>query len=147
VLSWYVATATLGSSIGTEVVGRIVEHLQQWDGWTIKDAYHSIFWLYAAIGLLNMAMVLVMSDRSEASTVSKPAEEGIESNVLLDDMDSDAEEPATPKPVKSPTPMRKKGGLLAQISPETRRVMYKLSSLFALDSVGLFHSVPFLDHC
>jgi MFS family permease len=40
VLAWYVTTASLGSSIGTEICGRILELLQKRKGWTLIEAYH-----------------------------------------------------------------------------------------------------------
>jgi hypothetical protein len=134
VLAWYVATATLGSSLGTELAGRLVEYLQQRDGWSVKDAYHSLFWLYAAIGLANLVLVSAMSVRAEDDVHSKPVNTAEEVDILLDDMDDENEAPTVLKQT-TPTPPRK-GGLFAQISPETRRITYKLGGIFALDSVS-----------
>lgn len=65
VLAWYVTTSTLGSSIGSEASGRIIHYLQSRDGWTEVDAYHSLFWIYAVMGIVNALFVLLLSDACE----------------------------------------------------------------------------------
>ena len=145
VLAWYVTTASLGSAIGTEVSGRIVEGLRRREGWTLVDAYHAVFWVYSAVGLLNCGLSLLLSgkcdgvgevivERKEIGNGGEEAE--AEAEILLDDMDSDEnEESATPRsPVPAPKP--KKKSRFAQISKETRAVMYKLWFLLIVDSLA-----------
>lgn len=137
VLSWYVATATLGSSIGSEAAGHIVESLHSTAGWTMKDAYQSMFWVYTGMGAMNMALTLLLSSHCELTPVPQADDEHRESGILLDDVDSDQDGSSTStiKTEKRVTPEKAKG-LIAQISPETRTVLYKLCSLFALDSLA-----------
>jgi MFS family permease len=137
VLAWYITTASIGSAIGTEVSGRIVEYLQHRDGWTSVDAYHTVFWIYSAMGTLNMLLTLLMSSKCE---MEKKEPETEESEVLLDETDqrspTDATEnserlPASHVPEKATKPSR-----FAQISKATRSTMYKLWFLLIVDSLA-----------
>jgi MFS family permease len=138
VLAWYVTTATLGSAIGSQVCGRIVDLLSSKEGWELKDAYHAVFWVYTAMGLLNMGLVLLLSRDCEAEPA--PPEQTYQ---LLDESDEeDISEPSTPSSISKPQkqapiqPVPKKRGIFATISPSSRSVMYRLCTLFALDSLG-----------
>ena len=143
VLAWYVTTASLGSAIGTELSGRIVDTLQARDGWTIVDAYHAVFWVYSAMGTLNMVLALLLS--KECDGVGKAVEERKEieeEEILLDEMDEgdrededEVSEPPIPRMAHSASQPEKKSRF-AQISKETRAVMYKLWSLFVVDALA-----------
>ncbi|CAK7200056.1 hypothetical protein SEUCBS139899_002744 [Sporothrix eucalyptigena] len=70
VLVWYVTTSALGSAVGTEVAGRVVHYLHNDSeagglGWSLRQAYHACYWAYAAMGLLNLALSLMLSKKSE----------------------------------------------------------------------------------
>ncbi|CAK7210989.1 hypothetical protein SCUCBS95973_000978 [Sporothrix curviconia] len=70
VLVWYVTTSALGSAVGTEVAGRVVHYLNKDSvdgglGWTLRQAYHACYLAYAAMGLLNLALALLLSQKSE----------------------------------------------------------------------------------
>jgi MFS family permease len=138
VLAWYVTTASLGSAIGTEVSGRVIDTLQKREGWSTVDAYHAVFWVYSAMGSLNMVFALLMSDACELKTEISENGEREEGEVLLDEMDerhSSDEEPATPvTPSPEKTPAKK--SRLAQISQATRSIMYKLWFLLMIDSLA-----------
>jgi hypothetical protein len=75
VLAWYVTTSTLGSSIGSEVSGRVIHFLEERDGWTSVDAYHALFWVYAAMGLVNAVLVLPLTGDCELQTATAAARE------------------------------------------------------------------------
>jgi MFS family permease len=134
VLAWYVTTASLGSALGTEVSGRLVHYLQNRDGWTHVDSYHTIFWVYVGMGCLNMVLVLLLSQNCEVENV--PTTEA--SEMLLDDMrprgDEDEEESETTAVEESRKPKKKQ--MFSQISQETRSVMYKLWFLLSVDSLA-----------
>ncbi|KAF3492341.1 uncharacterized protein GIQ15_01858 [Arthroderma uncinatum] len=68
VLSWYVTTSTLGSAVGVEVAGRMVNFLKKIMGvrGTITDVYHAMFWVYVAMGIMTMIFACLMSRRCEA---------------------------------------------------------------------------------
>ena len=139
VLAWYVTTASLGSSIGTEVCGRIVDFLQRLDGWTLIQAYHAIFWVYSAMGLLNMCFALLLSAKCEADKRIETEESG----VLLNEMDGNEDAKPTDEgdhgsgtQVQNKPHRSAKKSLFAQISQETRSIMYRLWLLLIVDSLA-----------
>ncbi|KIW69529.1 hypothetical protein PV04_05402 [Phialophora macrospora] len=74
VLAWYVTTSTLGSSIGSEISGRFIHHLQSRPGWTDVDAYHALFWIYLIMGIVNVLFVLLLTDACELPANAKGEE-------------------------------------------------------------------------
>ncbi|EXJ78527.1 hypothetical protein A1O1_08928 [Capronia coronata CBS 617.96] len=148
VLSWYVTTSTLGSSIGSEASGRIVHSLQSRDGWTAVDAYHALFWVYTAMGLVNALLVLALTDACELQTTAEtysqvPQDEHDHSNVDLGEHDHEQQpdvDGLTTAP-SSPGTWISKIGLwfstrFAEISAPTRSIMYKLWFLLSVDSLA-----------
>ena len=73
-LAWYVTTSTLGSSIGSEASGRFVHYLQARPGWTDVAAYHSLFWVYLIMGIVNVLFVLLLTDACELKADNKGQE-------------------------------------------------------------------------
>lgn len=126
VLSWYVVTASVGSAIGAEISGRLVHYLEHKDGWTLIDAYHAGFWLYTGMGILNLAVALLLSDRCEISETPKTEESG----VLLDEVDGEG------SPVQEAPSEKKPTSRFSRISQETRAIMYKLWFLLVVDSLA-----------
>jgi MFS family permease len=143
VLAWYVTTASLGSAVGTEVSGRVVHYLQHREGWTLLDAYHAIFYLYSAMGVLNMFFTLMLSSKCEVdkNSAAAVAHTGEESEILLDEVDEDDSDSGEAGPVGrqgvvgEPQAVEKKS-YFAQISSETRSIMYKLWFLLIVDSLA-----------
>jgi MFS family permease len=146
VLAWYVTTATFGSSVGSELCGRLVEHLAGLDGWALKDAYHAVFWAYTAAGLANMGLVMLLSRKCEADSGAPDPAYG----PLLSDSESEDEDNFVGIGPESPVKLREAkstppapspragvfGGFFSKISPESRSIMLRLSALFAVDSLG-----------
>ena len=141
VLSWYVTVSSLGSAAGTEFSGRAVDFLQERDGWAIIDAYHAIFWLYIIMGTMTIIFTLLMSEKCEI--VETPPETEASERLLDEgqdirtaaDEDSNVGDPdSSPAPIGKPQNPPK--NLLAQISSETRSVMYKLWFLLTVDSLA-----------
>jgi MFS family permease len=139
VLAWYVTSASLGSSVGTELSGRIVDFLQRRDGWTLIDAYHAIFWMYSVMGILNMGFTLLLSGKCEANKTTETEESGI----LLNEMDDNDESNATDeneqnslRAARTAPQNPKTTSRFAQISRETRSIMYKLWFLLIIDSLA-----------
>lgn len=129
VLVWYVTASSLGSAAGTEMAGRMVEFLRRREGWSLLDAYHFSFWLYVAMGAVNMLSSMLLSTKCElkkSELASEPAEE----KAFLDESDESGSETAAsekPKQTKS---------RFAQISRETRATMYGLWFLLMVDSLA-----------
>jgi MFS family permease len=150
VLSWYVTMSALGSSFGTEMVGRIVQWLQEIDGWELVDAYHACFWVYSGMGLVNLILSISLSKNCEAS--SEQDQVGEEADVLLTEMDDHEEDagvpssqqhqrqqetqPSSTHPRNSENSDSKFTSRFSKISAYTRTTMYKLWFLLSLDSLA-----------
>jgi MFS family permease len=128
VLTWYIVTATLGTSSGLVICGNLVDYLQKVAGWTASESYHAMFWIYSAMGVVNMVLSLLLSRQCEAEQESKhPATEG---DAFLADESDDEQAVSAKMPEKAP----KKKSRFAQISPESRPILYKLCMIMSLDS-------------
>ena len=116
VLSWYVTTSSLGSAVGTEISGRVVDFLRGLERQTATGVYHSMFWVYIATGAMNMVLTCLMSDRCEATTapptgtkVTEPLLGAGRQDASSDGDDGDVD---TPLIASDPdTPSRKAGAL------------------------------------
>ncbi|KAI5361508.1 Putative major facilitator superfamily, MFS transporter superfamily [Septoria linicola] len=147
VLAWYVTTSAWGSSIGSELGGRIIEGLQHRDGWTLKDAYHAIFWVYAIMGVVNIVLVLLLTKDCEADTIDEKytkvaqQDESDDSYVMTEHPDrGSAEASRLPAPTK---PVTRFDGVrswvskwMGDISKPTLSVVWKLWILLAVDSLA-----------
>ncbi|KIW03176.1 uncharacterized protein PV09_05403 [Verruconis gallopava] len=154
VLSWYVTFSSLGSSLGAELSGRLVHYLQSRGDWTLKDAYHAMFFMYIAMGMLNCLLVLCLSKKCELLHLPLESEETLveETEMMLaSDSESDTLEGMEEEESNAAAKRRSPNGKpqskliaaltffprrLAEISPPTRSVMYKLWLLLALDSAA-----------
>lgn len=70
VLVWYVTTSALGTAVGTEVAGRLIHYMESTPeegglGWPLLKAYHVCYWAYAAMGLMNLILCLMLSKKTE----------------------------------------------------------------------------------
>ncbi|KAF2754078.1 MFS general substrate transporter [Pseudovirgaria hyperparasitica] len=141
VLAWYVTISAIGSSIGSEASGRIVNSLQNREGWEPVSAYHMLFWIYAAMGIVNVVMVLCLTDACEAHPSDSYAQIPQEDHHPSNGASSTHNTPAidlVPPPVQS-WPAKAKSwfvGSLSQISAPTRSTMYKLWFLLSVDSLA-----------
>ncbi|KIV81891.1 hypothetical protein PV11_04041 [Exophiala sideris] len=142
VLAWYVTTSTLGSSIGSEASGRILRYLQARDGWTAVDAYHALFWVYTAMGLVNAILVLPLTKDCELESTEETYVE-----VAQDETENDApaEQPNVNHDLEAAAQSSRNWAVrafswfahrFAQISAPTRAIMYKLWFLLAVDSLA-----------
>jgi MFS family permease len=149
VLSWYITATTMAGAIGAEVAGRTVQALEKSSG-DVTEAYHALFWGYAAFGVIGSVLCLGLSSRCEAAgekraemkergrgTVDEEEEE-----VLLEAMTpnttdgfEDRENVGRQASLRAP-PFQKKPSYFSQISKSTRSVMYKLWILLAVDSLA-----------
>ncbi|KAI9665029.1 MAG: hypothetical protein M1821_006477 [Bathelium mastoideum] len=141
VLAWYVTTSTLGSSLGSEASGRIIHFLQNQDDWTSVDAYHALFWIYAAMGIGNAMLVLLLTDACELPVTEEMYTQVPQNENATIGSTHQAEAPE----VESKAPLARNifakttswfTRRSAQISGPTRSIMYKLWFLLALDSLA-----------
>jgi MFS family permease len=127
VLVWYVTFSSLGSSVGTEMAGRMVEGLRAREGWTLVDAYHGCFWLYVVMGMVNIVCAMMLSERCELKGL-KVAEQETEPLLSASPTDEAAIEPGKePKTRKT---------WVAQISRETLAIVAVLWFLLMVDSLA-----------
>ncbi|RKU40424.1 hypothetical protein DL546_002518 [Coniochaeta pulveracea] len=131
VLVWYVTMSTLGSAMGTVAAGRAVQWFHESRGWTLLAAYHVCFWLYAIMGGVTMLSSALLSDRCELQKDSRPSvdtememEMEEEGEAFLGEADDSSVKRDPPK------------STFAQISKQTRSVMYALWFLLMVDSLA-----------
>ncbi|GIZ38149.1 hypothetical protein CKM354_000157200 [Cercospora kikuchii] len=149
VLAWYVTISAWGSSIGSELGGRIIEQLQHRDGWTLKDAYHAIFWVYAVMGVVNIVCVLLLTKNCEADTIEEKytpvaQDEGSDHSFVLTDNNPDRgsadEASRNPRPARPSTRFQGIRAWISKwmghISKPTLSVVWKLWLLLAVDSLA-----------
>lgn len=128
VLAWYITIASVGSAVGTEMAGRVVESLKRREGWRETDAYHAIFWVYVGMGFVNIACTLSLSDACEILPEAVQTEAA--ENLL-----AESGSPSNTDQEVATLPEKKKS-LFSQISPETRAIMYKLWFLLMVDTLA-----------
>ncbi|KAI5865959.1 MFS general substrate transporter [Durotheca rogersii] len=144
VLAWYVSTALLGSALGSELSGRVLHLLQSKDGWAEVDSYHALFWIYAVMGMVNLGLVLLLTDACELQP-TKEAYTQLPQDEYAHNVDIGAENSPPPEE-EGLAPLRPRNWImrvfqwlsnrLAQISAPTRSIMYKLWFLLAVDSLA-----------
>ncbi|KAF1975364.1 MFS transporter-like protein [Bimuria novae-zelandiae CBS 107.79] len=153
VLAWYVTATTMAGAIGTEVAGRVVSWVEKSSG-DVKKAYHILFWMYAAFGVIGCILCLGLSKRCEVAgeksremhdrgrTLSRSTQDEEEEDVLLVAMtpttdghnhSSESQRPNIRQSYFSPN---SKQSYFSQISKPTRSIMYKLWVLLAIDSLA-----------
>ncbi|KAF2878413.1 ADC synthase [Massariosphaeria phaeospora] len=133
VFTWYVVLAVLGTSTGLLLGGHAVDHLNSLDGWSELDAYRMIFWVYTGVGFVKAVMALCLSERCEHTRKQEArTETPDESEPLLNGNGS----PENPR-ARQPASRRPKwSNPISKISKPSRTILFKLCSLFVLDSIG-----------
>ncbi|KAJ4345028.1 hypothetical protein N0V95_005970 [Ascochyta clinopodiicola] len=137
VFTWYVAFAVLGTSTGLIVGGQAVDALSARTGWTELDAYRAVFWIYTAVGFTKAISTFFLSQACEHKAPPKPQREG-ETEPLLPAAD-DAQPSTASDGVNqsaAATKEKKSWSPFSSISPKSRTILFKLCSLFFLDSLG-----------
>lgn len=139
VMSWYVVASSLGLAAGTEVSGWIVELLRRREGWNVIDAYHAVFWLYVAMGLVNVGLTLGMSERCETverANARARASDEVQEGLLDGEEQPKEEEEEDKTPTPNAEPLREKKSRFARVSSATRSTMYKLWFLLTVDCLA-----------
>ncbi|EME39863.1 hypothetical protein DOTSEDRAFT_74680 [Dothistroma septosporum NZE10] len=144
VLAWYVTLSALGSTLGSEASGRIIEYLQSFDGWNLADAYHSLFWIYAVMGVVNAILVLLLTNACEADPRQEkyaqvPQDEAEDHSIELVDspVSINTARPALPAPEsKANSWLAWLFSWMGNISTPTLAIVWKLWVLLAIDSLA-----------
>lgn len=157
VFTWYIVLASVGTSGGVLFCGYLVDELEG-RGWTAREAYHMLFWIYAGCGVVNMGLTLCLSGKcevdgfeegnggkqeyqslpqSEATSSPRTHTRTPSSTPLLQNGHATST-PEPPSASSQPT-TKPSSGLLSKftsISPSTRPTLYKLLSIISLDSLA-----------
>jgi MFS family permease len=123
IFAWYSLIGTAGTAFGMMTCGWVVHTLQSKKGWDDIRAYRTMFFAYAVIGVIKLALALSLSKKCEIEKDPKPQGDP-ERAPLLANGDGAADH----KPKKS------KMSLFPKISKESRIIFVDLAILFALDS-------------
>lgn len=144
IYAWYGLLGTAGTAFGMVTCGWVIHHFTYSLGWELVDAYGAVFYGYAALGLVKLALVLLLSSKVEAEKKSrKPGQNTAETTPLLaenhngsgnssETVEADGNANGA---AKKPTAIRQRlRALLPEISRESVGVMVNLCILFSLDS-------------
>lgn len=144
IYAWYSLIGTSGAAVGILSCGWVVHHLHRDLQWDLLAAYRLVFYVYAVLGLVKVALALVQSSAVEVdkldngdpgtSTPTSPPDPGEREAEPLIGRSNNPEheaEVATPAKQKRSWPWRP---LLPKIGPQSHSVIISLSLLFALDS-------------
>lgn len=140
VFAWYALLGTAGTACGMIFCGYFLAFLQDQKSFDYVGACRAVFWLYAGLGAMKLALTMLLSkrvERDEAPNVQTVPESGSERQPLLseptgdqpaeDDSQRAQREPEAPK--ANPSAMSMFSG-----TPHLQRLMLQLCLLFALDS-------------
>ncbi|KAF2427176.1 MFS general substrate transporter [Tothia fuscella] len=138
VVTWYVVTATVGTSTGLVVCGNLVDWAMkdggtESRGWTGRETYHFCFWIYSTVGVVNMVLALLLSNKCEVDGGERTRHPATEQDAFLGD-ESDEEAGISPAELRKSEKSPQKKSKFAQISPESRPILYKLCAIMSLDS-------------
>lgn len=135
--TWYVAFAVLGTSTGLIVGGQAVDALSSRQGWSDLDAYRAVFWIYTAVGLIKALSTFFLSQKCEQHPPSSSGQSEGETEPLLPAADDDTRPVVTSNGANGTVDTKKKSwNPITTISPASRAILFKLCSLFFLDSLG-----------
>lgn len=143
VLAWYVTISAVGSSVGAESSGRIIEYLRK-EEFSLGDAYHALFWIYAIMGLINAALVLLLTKECEADARQEHKAHAQAAQGECDEaVEMTANHGVSDCNVAQVVPVSSQSGVRARItrwmgpiSGPTLVIMYKLWILLAIDSLA-----------
>jgi len=105
-----------------------VKHLTSLDGWDDIHAYRVMFFAYAALGLIKLALALSLSKKVEVEKVEVPPQSDPETAPLLGNNRPDTD-------LKNPKKKRFTS-LLPTFTAESRVIIINLCLLFMLDALG-----------
>jgi MFS family permease len=153
VLTWYVTATTLAGAVGSEIAGRMVQFIEGRENGDETQAFHAVFWGYAAFGVIGCLVSLGLSGRCEVAgeksvLKERPRKGGEvgsheEEEVMLEAMTpstTDGFEPGTSahhhQDIHTTPKSKSAMSYFSQISKPTRSIMFKLWLLLAIDSLA-----------
>ncbi|KAA8641706.1 uncharacterized protein ATNIH1004_011842 [Aspergillus tanneri] len=132
ILSWYYMLGSWGAMIGTLSCGWLLQLLED-QGWGTVDAYRCVFWIYAAMGLVKLALSVILSRECESHlTQNKIADS---ENEVHDQSDRETEPLLRPSD-NSLIHAEEPPTLIPSMNASTRNFVWKLCFVLILDSIG-----------
>ncbi|KAK1926881.1 major facilitator superfamily domain-containing protein [Papiliotrema laurentii] len=133
IFAWYAVLSGIAAALGSLSSGWMTQYLQEIKGQSATQSYRYVFILYTVCGLIKTGFSIVLSSKCEPAP--KPSKSSpTERSRLLD-----AEEQEEVDPVAPREEVKKQPSLVDRIlglSPETRKKVYTLSTLFGLDNLA-----------
>ncbi|KAF1969710.1 major facilitator superfamily transporter [Bimuria novae-zelandiae CBS 107.79] len=133
IFAWYTMCGSAGAAIGTITSGWIVQVLTKNAAAAEVKAYRIIFILYAALGIIKLALVLLLSSRVELHDQNTEYQAVIE----LEDEEL-LSATSSPRHSTEERPQNNIVGRLRALLPQVTRkslvILFRLILLFALDS-------------
>ncbi|KZT57242.1 MFS general substrate transporter [Calocera cornea HHB12733] len=139
----------LSAALGQVSIGWLTQAMTGEWGWSELAAYRAVFWVYALCAAVKLVLTAFMSEECEAEQKKEEyMQVAADESIPLQDGET-IEEPETPIPETPlpPTPSKLRmpkphtwlaqvGSIFPTLSPESKSIVWKLSLLFALDSLG-----------
>ena len=119
IFAWYSLIGTGGTSLGIMTSGWVTNVLIHSKAWDTIRAYRVIYYTYAFIGCIKLALAMVLSKDCEAETQA-PTANATETAPLL----------AVDKKPKKKNPL----SLVPHLSAESKVILFQLCVLFAFDN-------------
>ena len=132
VFAWYNFVGYLATAVGSAEAGRLVDFLQLREHWTPVQRCRAVFVQYNSVGAALLALLLSGLFKQWVSVRAQQ----------LEPLIIEAEEPRQPlndasschQPLQNEAAEERTH--LLGISPQSRRIMLRLSCLFAIDSIA-----------
>lgn len=129
IFAWYALIGTAGTALGLMTCGWATTLLQHKAHYSTVEAYRTVFFAYAVLGLFKFLLTLLLSAQCEAEVQPKSANATETAPLLNGDGDND----------NSAKKKKKKPGILAKLpnlSTESKVILVQLCILFAFDNFG-----------
>lgn len=134
VLAWYLLFGTAGAAAGSIICGWVVHALQAQHNWSAVDSYRAVFWAYAVLGLIKLALSLMLSSDCEIVKPKSAERASDEHQPLLSSDMSNTNESVDGHDKKTKTSWL--GSFMPELSSHTIGLLVRICLLFALDSLG-----------
>ncbi|KAJ5101436.1 hypothetical protein NUU61_003658 [Penicillium alfredii] len=126
VFAWYSLIGTAGSALGLLICGWIINSLQSLKGWPFVPACRIIFFVYAGVGVVKLALTLGLSYKVEAiEKEDTQDQQNAETRPLLGEPNQTEQETS---------PSQKKKSLFPSIEKDLWSLVVRLFILFGVDS-------------
>uniref|UniRef100_A0A060SZ80 ARAD1A18348p n=1 Tax=Blastobotrys adeninivorans TaxID=409370 RepID=A0A060SZ80_BLAAD len=134
IFAWYNLMGTLGTAVGSLGGGFIIGTLQQ--HMTTLESYRAVFVIYSGLGGAKMLLNCFLSEKTELGTEHDHHQDNNNTNHETEPLLNSNANTNTSTNTDSNATNTNTGTSANSLSKETKRVMIRLCTLFALDSLG-----------